>query len=288
MRQALLILLALAVGLCLPGLSQFTYLVRPLLMALLFVSFVRIDWRDVRPTVHHLWLLLAQLSIGCGSYVLVRRFNGDLAQALFIIGLAPSAIASVIIIDLMGRDVAFAVSSVLINTFGMAIALPFLMELLALPTANFSLWEVLVGILSTIGIPLSLVVLSTWLYPSIRNLPLRAPWLGITVFLPLVAIGGGRTAAFFLEQPSSGYSQLYLIAGGTALLCLFNFGIGFWVGGRQHNWEGSVSLGRKNSMLAVWMALAFLQPVAIVGPMCYIVWQNLLNTAQIAYLKRGS
>ena len=41
------------------------------------------------------------------------------------------------------------------------------------------------------------------------------------------------------------------------------------------------SVGQKNTILAVWLALNFLDPIASVAPTAYIVWQNLLNSWQI-------
>ena len=41
------------------------------------------------------------------------------------------------------------------------------------------------------------------------------------------------------------------------------------------------SLGQKNTVLAVWMAQSFLNPLACVAPTAYIVWQNIVNSYQI-------
>ncbi len=44
---------------------------------------------------------------------------------------------------------------------------------------------------------------------------------------------------------------------------------------------GGQSLGQKNTVLAVWMAQQFLDPVSSVAPTAYIVWQNFVNSYQI-------
>ena len=44
---------------------------------------------------------------------------------------------------------------------------------------------------------------------------------------------------------------------------------------------GGQSLGQKNTVLAVWMAQSFLDPIASIAPTAYIVWQNFVNSYQI-------
>ncbi len=39
--------------------------------------------------------------------------------------------------------------------------------------------------------------------------------------------------------------------------------------------------GQKNTVLAVWMAQSFLNPVSSIAPTAYIVWQNFVNSYQI-------
>ena len=38
---------------------------------------------------------------------------------------------------------------------------------------------------------------------------------------------------------------------------------------------------RKNTVLAVWMAQSFLNPLSSIAPTAYIVWQNFVNSYQI-------
>ncbi len=272
-------------GLLLPALAQLVFLVHPLLMALLFISFLNINWRDIRPKRQHARLLVAQLGIGSSMYLLFREIDAGIAQTLFLAGLASPAVAGVIMIDLMGRNVAFVLSSIVIQTFGIALALPFLMQWLQLPISGFSLLEILGSVFFTISLPMVVMIVATTIYPRIRQLPLRFPQIGLFVFLPLITLAGSRISAFIWEQPAGLNQQLILIALLSALLCAMNFTIGFWLGGSNRSWESSVSLGRKNCMLVVWLGLTFLDPISIVAPMFYLVWQNIINTLQLAYIK---
>ena len=50
---------------------------------------------------------------------------------------------------------------------------------------------------------------------------------------------------------------------------------------RRRGPAGGQSLGQKNTVLAVWMAQSFLDPISSVAPTAYIVWQNFVNSYQI-------
>ncbi|MFR9651056.1 MAG: transporter, partial [Rikenellaceae bacterium] len=43
----------------------------------------------------------------------------------------------------------------------------------------------------------------------------------------------------------------------------------------------SQSLGQKNTVLGVWLALTFLNPVSSIAPTAYIIWQTLFNSFHI-------
>jgi len=40
-------------------------------------------------------------------------------------------------------------------------------------------------------------------------------------------------------------------------------------------------LGQKNTVLAIWMAVTYLNPLSSVGPGSYVVWQNIINSWQL-------
>jgi BASS family bile acid:Na+ symporter len=40
-------------------------------------------------------------------------------------------------------------------------------------------------------------------------------------------------------------------------------------------------MGQKNTILAIWMAQTFLNPIASIAPAAYVLWQNFVNTYQL-------
>jgi BASS family bile acid:Na+ symporter len=75
---------------------------------------------------------------------------------------------------------------------------------------------------------------------------------------------------------------LCLIAGLGLLVCLIQFAIGRYVGhffGRTQ--EAGQALGQKNTAFAIWIAYTYLNPLSSVGPGCYILWQNFINSIEL-------
>lgn len=88
-----------------------------------------------------------------------------------------------------------------------------------------------------------------------------------------------------MRQPVSSIPEEIAIAVISFIVCIAQFYIGRRVG--KHYDEkiaGAQGLGQKNTVLAIWMALTYLNPAASIGPASYIVWQNSINSFQL-YLK---
>jgi BASS family bile acid:Na+ symporter len=67
---------------------------------------------------------------------------------------------------------------------------------------------------------------------------------------------------------------------------LIQFVLGKFVGGFYDSTvNAGQALGQKNTAFAIWITYTYLNPVASVGPGCYILWQNTVNSIQL-WLKR--
>jgi BASS family bile acid:Na+ symporter len=96
----------------------------------------------------------------------------------------------------------------------------------------------------------------------------------------------GRTVEFILKQNSTSYSIEILIAIGAAVVCILQFLSGRAIGKIFNNTiAGGQSIGQKNTILAIWMAQMYLNPIASIGPGAYVLWQNMVNSYQV-WLKR--
>ena len=131
-------------------------------------------------------------------------------------------------------------------------------------------------------IPLIIAYLLRKIAPKVANT--IATHQGISFYLWAIAlfIVVGRAISFVISEPSDEIPTMIALAVGAAIACCIQFWagrkIGYLCGDKV---AGAQGLGQKNTILAIWLALTWLHPLASVGPAAYIAWQNIINSAQL-------
>jgi BASS family bile acid:Na+ symporter len=74
---------------------------------------------------------------------------------------------------------------------------------------------------------------------------------------------------------------IYQIAIASLFLCVLYFNLGKIVTPKELKIEGGQSLGQKNNGFTVWVALTFISPLAVIGPVFYILFQNFYISWQL-------
>jgi len=73
-----------------------------------------------------------------------------------------------------------------------------------------------------------------------------------------------------------------VIAAASFVVCALQFFLGKTIGGiYKDRVSGGQALGQKNTILAIWMANTYLNPLSAVGPGFYVLWQNVINSWQL-------
>ncbi len=92
----------------------------------------------------------------------------------------------------------------------------------------------------------------------------------------------GRTTAFIIDLENAEPWTEIALGLVAMVICVVQFGVGRMLGRRYGDAAaGGQSLGQKNTVLAVWMAQSFLNPISSIATTAYIVWQNFVNSYQI-------
>ena len=92
----------------------------------------------------------------------------------------------------------------------------------------------------------------------------------------------GKTTWFIIQSGTEHIVTELVLAAVALVICLMQFGVGHWLGKRYGDKAaGGQALGQKNTVMAIWLAQAFLNPLSCVAPTAYIVWQNIVNSYQI-------
>jgi len=273
--KTILLLLTIATGILFPYGHEYTFLIRYFLMVMLFFSFldVRVD-RDIITKKH--FVILSTIIITASLFfLLIKPFSVELAQTAFITAIAPTAIAAPVITSLKRKKVEFVAFSLLLNNFTIALLIPFMLPFVMQNHAEISITDVLYPILITFSVPFAsaqiLKVISKKIWTRLVN------WKDVSFYILIlnIYIATSDASNYIRSEFSNNLNIIFLIAGASALLCVFFFGLGWIIGGKEYHHEASQSLGQKNNAFTIWLSLTYMNPISAIGPVFYVFFQNL-------------
>jgi len=251
-----------------------------LIFLMLFITFCRVSLRQMRFSMLHVWLLAVQAVLCAAVYFALRPFDPVVAQGALVCVLAPVAMAAVVIAGMLGADVSTVASYSLLSNLAVALAAPGVLTFAGTGVCTFT--QILSRVAPLLLVPFAAAQLCRLVAPRV------AGWVGehgqISFYLWLVSlvIIIGRTTSFIIDlHDVSRLAEAWLALAALAI-CLVQFKVGRMLGRRYGDPPaGGQSLGQKNTVLAVWMAQSFLDPICSIAPTAYIVWQNFVNSYQI-------
>lgn len=269
---------------------------------ILFVTFCKVDFRKLLPVKWHFWtgfqqvIFVLALVGGVVGFGITGRALVML-EAILVCIIGPCAAAAAVVTAKLGGSLEEMTTYTFVSNFISALLIPLCFPLLpqtdaALEAVSFLplfleiLWKVSVVLL--LPMLLAFVVkhgfgrLHRWVI-SVKDLSYYMWGASLVVVTGTTAMNiadaWGHTSVFFLLS----------IAAMALLLCIIQFATGRFIGhyfGRTI--EAGQALGQKNTAFAIWVATAFLHPLSSVGPGCYILWQNMINSVEIwIFRKRG-
>lgn len=263
-----------------------------LIFAMLFVTFCKLNPRDLRPCRWHLLALLIQV----GMFVLMADIlilfptlpARLLIESAMICFICPTACAAAVVCAKLGGNAAHLTGYILLINMAAALFIPLIVPLVN-PQEGQNFLSTFLIILRHVFPTLIFPLLLAW---SIRytmpRLAHRLQNTGDTAFyLWTVAL----TMAIAVTTRSIIHSQVSLsVLIGIALValicCWIQFTIGRHIGHSTNDYIASgQAMGQKNTVFAIWMAYTFLTPVTAIAGGFYSVWHNLFNSYQL-YRKR--
>ncbi|MDE5848800.1 MAG: transporter [Muribaculaceae bacterium] len=268
-----------------PWMGYVQFLSPYLIFIMLFITYCRLDFRHIS-LGRFQWVLLAvQMFIAAASYFLLVWANHTVAEGVFICVFIPTATAAPVICAMLGGSLPkLATYSLLCNVF-VAVVGPFVLALVG--DTQYGFLESFVMILKMV-MPLllgpiiaSLLIRKTLpkFHEAVRSHQSISFYLwAISLF---IIVGGCVSFIINHYRPEDLLTMIWLAVGALAV-CLVQFKIGRMVGRRFGDpVSGGQGMGQKNTVLAVWIALAYMNPVASIAPASYIAWQNIINSWQI-------
>ena len=251
-----------------------------LIFLMLFVTFCRVRPSEMRLSMLHGWLLLFQTIACVGVYFLLLPLDRTVAQGAMICVLAPVAMAAVVIGGMLGANVATMATYSLLCNMAVALLAPAVLSFAGTGACSFA--GMLARIVPLLVLPFAAAQCCRAVLPGVAGWVAAHSQISFYLWLVSLAVVIGRTTAFLIDlHDASAATELWLAAAALAI-CLVQFKTGRAIGRRYGDpAAGGQSLGQKNTVLAVWMAQSFLDPISSVAPTAYIVFQNFVNSYQI-------
>ncbi|MDR1116095.1 MAG: transporter [Tannerella sp.] len=265
--------------------SRLSFLTPCLLFVMLFLTFCKISFKDIRFHPAHLWLLLIQLAASIGLYYLLLPFDVVIAQGAMLCLLAPTATAAAVITGMLGGNVGFLTTYVLFCNIAVAIAVPIYFPLMGThEEISFiqSAWYICRKVFPILIFPLFTAVALRYWAPRVHKALLSIPKLAFYLWIAALTVVTGTTVNFIISRDSTEYRTETGLLIVSLILCCLQFIVGRRIGKHYGDPVSSgQGLGQKNTILAIWMAQTYLHPLTAIAPAGYILWQNIINSWQL-------
>ncbi|MDR1729887.1 MAG: transporter [Prevotellaceae bacterium] len=265
-----------------------------LLFLMLLITYCRISPRQLKLKPLHFWLACVQ-AFGCVFvYLILAPFNLELAQGCLLCILAPTATSAPVFAALLGGSVACLTAYSIASNLSFAFLAPFVLSLLGAHgvTEELTLIQgfltICARVMPLLLAPFFLAALMKKITPKIheqlKNRQVFSFWLWVIALTILMA----KTTGELLAMEQGMYSAAAVLALGAAVVCVLQFSTGWYLGRKYGDRvSGGQGLGQKNTILIIWMAHTFFNPVVAIAPASYVVWQNLINSYQLLKYRKN-
>jgi len=272
--------------------------IQPLLLfTMLFLSFCKIEPREMKPRKWHLWLLIVQLGFfAVFTGIELIAIHGESAfdawilahripyESFMICMICPTATACAVVTSKLGGSMADVVTYTVIINLAVAIAVPLAVPLLY-PTGGITFWQAFCKILAKVFPLLIMPCICAW---TVRYFfPRLHAWLvgyvQLSFYIWIVAL---TIAILVTSRNIANHAEdmtvLLEIAFASGFACFLQF----WAGKKLGKKYGSsISAGQamaqKNTVFGIWMGYTFLAPLSSVASGFYSLWQNSFNSWQL-------
>ena len=259
-----------------------------LIFTMLLITFCRVKPSDLRID-GMIWRLLAvQVAGTVATYLLLEPINLSLAQSIMICVLCPTATAAPVVTGMLGGSIGKVATYSIASNLTAAILAPamFVWCGSAADVSFFTEFKIIaLKVAPMIVFPLGLAWVLYFTAPKVHAIVADAQKITFYLWSVSLLLVVGKSVSFVLAEPAGAIPLMVAMAMGAGLVCILQCYIGRKIGARyDQRISAAQGLGQKNTVLAVWMAINYLNPISSIGPAAYIAWQNTINSMQI-YLK---
>lgn len=286
--------IAIALGMIFHNVAgKLTFLSPYLIFLMLFITFCRINPREIKITRLSPALLSIQILGSLAAYYILRSYDVAVAQGMMICILCPTATAAPVITGMLGGSVPRLVTYSLVSNLAVALLCPFILpevsgHEMGVGEMAESFRHIASSIIPLIILPLVVAMVFRRVAPKIHQMVSTHQSVGFYMWAVSLLIVVGSAVSFVMSEPWERVPEMIVLALGAGVACALQFFAGRRIGGLcGDKIAGAQGLGQKNTILAIWIALTYLDPISSVAPAAYIAWQNTFNSIQIYLHERA-
>ena len=269
--------------------SMISFLTPFLIFAQLLLTFCKISIRELMPSPWHGWLLLFQLftTLLFAVLLIVLPFSEEhkiVLEGAMVCLVCPTATAAAVITGKLGGSASSLTTYTLLSNILAAIIVPLIFPLVE-PHANVTFFVAFLKILGKVFplllFPFFLALVLRQFLPAVHRFLANLRDMAFYLWAVALAIVTGQTVKSLVNSEAEVYVEV-LIALGGLITCVVQFYWGKKIGTKYNDRiSAGQALGQKNTVLAIWMAYTYLNPLSSVGPGSYVLWQNMFNSWQL-------
>ena len=262
----------------------------------LFVTFCKVDFRQMRPVWWHAWVALFNLLfVGIIMVIIVQGgwqslHYKILLEALLMCIIAPCATAAAVVTQKLGGSLEQMTTFTFLSNFLTVMLVPVCFPMIekgADVTFMAAFAKILYQVVTLLVVPMLLAYIVKHHMHRVHRRIVAVRDLSFYLWGCSLMIVTGTTVRNIVHAQAS-VVLLAAIALLGLLVCVVQFAVGRFIGHYfGHAQEAGQALGQKNTAFAIWLSSTYLHPLASVGPGCYILWQNIINSIEIWQKRRS-
>lgn len=274
------------------AMEPFFATILPLFMFLiLFVTFCKVDFRQLRPVAWHGWVALFQV-LFIGVLMALMLMPSDepsasakvLMEALLMCCISPCATAAAVVTQKLGGSLEQMTTYTFLSNFLTVLLAPLCFPLIekgADITFLAAFTKILHEVFLVLVVPMLLAYVVKHHIKGLHRRIVAVRDLSYYLWACSLMIVTGTTVKNIVHAEVSVWLLTDIALLGL-LICVVQFAVGRFIGHYfDHTQEAGQALGQKNTAFAIWLSSAYLNPLSSVGPGCYILWQNIVNSVEI-------
>jgi BASS family bile acid:Na+ symporter len=273
-----------------PYIHSFVSFITPVLIfAQLLLTFCKIEFKELKPSPWHAWLLVFQAIatlLVAGVLILfpVGSPYKEIFEGALVCLVCPTATAAAVITSKLGGSASSLTTYTLLSNILAAIMVPLIFPLVEVHVGSTFLTaflRILGKVFPLLLLPFIMAFFFRFFMPMVHRVLVKQKDLAFYIWSLALAIVTAQTVRSLVQSTVESYVQVALCVMGL-VTCALQFFVGKSIGSRYSDTiSAGQALGQKNTVLAIWMAYTYLNPISSVAPGSYVLWQNIFNSWQL-------